>query len=174
MMPGRAGGATLLVVAIATEPAQLLVYRFDAGAGFEGQFVGALERLEAGGSLRVIEVLVVVSDAQTGEIVASEHRGGSAGGFAGPLVSLRLDPSERKRATRRALARSGGLAEGLAETLRPGEAVAAVLIGHVWARTLEDAVTRTSGTPLLDTLVGPHALGDLGEEVLAAARARGA
>jgi hypothetical protein len=172
MMPAREPGERLLLVAIATEPAQLLVYRFAAGAGFEGQFVGALERLEAGGALRVLDILVVVSDAASGEIVASEHRGGSAAGFAGPLVALRLDPSERKRATRRAMARSDGLAGHLAETLQPGEAVAAVLIGHAWARTLEDAVQRTSGTPLLDAMVGPHSLSDLGEQVLAAARTR--
>ena len=159
-------------MAIATEPAQLLVYRFAAGAAFEGRFVGALERLEAGGALRVLDVLFVASDATTGQIVASEHRGGSAAGFAGPLVALRLDPSARERETRRALARPDGLAHELAATLEPGEAIAAVLIGHAWARTLEDAVQRTSGTPLLDTMVGPHSLSELGEEVLTAARTR--
>jgi hypothetical protein len=172
MMPARATGATLPDVAIATEPAQLLVYRFAAGAGFEGQVVGALERLEAGGALRVLDILVVVSDPASGKIVASEHRGGSAAGFAGPLVAMRIDPSERERETRRAMARSDGHAAALAETLQPGEAVAAVLIGHVWARTLEDAVQRPSGTPWPDAMVGPHALTDLGEQVLTAARTR--
>jgi hypothetical protein len=172
MMPAGGGGGTLPDVAIATEPAQLLVYRFAPGGGFDGRFVGALERLEAGGALRVLDILVVVSDAATGSIVASEHRGGSASGFAGALVALRLDPASRERETRRALARPDGLAAELAATLAPGEAVAAVLIGHAWARTLEDAVRRTSGTPLLDTMVGHQALAALGDEILTAARAR--
>ncbi len=171
-MPAREPGERLLVVAIATEPAQLLVYRFAAGAGFEGQFVGALERIESGGALRVLDVLVVVRD-DAGEIVASEHRGGSAAGFTGALVALRLDPSVRERATRRAMDRSNGLAGELAETLQPGEAIAAVLIGHVWARALDDAAARTSGTAVLDTRVGPRTLPELGEEILAAARTRG-
>jgi hypothetical protein len=158
-------------VAIATEPAQLLVYRFHAGANFEGRFAGALERLEAGGALRVLDLLIVASDS-SGQIVAGELRGTSAVGFAGGLVGLRLDPAERRRATRRALARPDGLAAALAETLEPGEAIAAVLIGHAWARTLENAVHQTSGTPLLDTMVGRQRLTDLGDEVLTAARTR--
>ena len=34
-------------------PAQLLVYGFAPGAEFEGQLVGAIERIEHGGTLRV-------------------------------------------------------------------------------------------------------------------------
>ena len=33
-------------------PAQLLVYGFAPGAEFEGQLVGAIERIERGGTLR--------------------------------------------------------------------------------------------------------------------------
>ena len=36
-------------------PVQLLLYSFDAHARFEGRLVGALERMESGGALRVLE-----------------------------------------------------------------------------------------------------------------------
>jgi hypothetical protein len=34
------------------------------------------------------------------------------------------------------------------EALEPGAAVAAVLVEHLWARTLDEAVSRTGGKPL--------------------------
>jgi len=160
---------------VATEPVQLLLYRFDARAGFEGQFVGALERLEAGGTLRILDVLVVGSDAATGELMAIDQRGGTAGGLTGPLVSFRLDAAQRRRVSRRTLERGdarGALARALAATLRRDEVVAAVLIGHAWARALDDAVARMSGSRLASAMVEPDTLTELADEVLAGAGRR--
>ena len=44
-------------------PAHLLVYGFAPGAEFEGRLVGAIERIESGGALRVLDVLFVMRDA---------------------------------------------------------------------------------------------------------------
>ena len=41
---------------------QLLVYTFGPGAGFEGQLVGALERIESGGAIRVLDALFVTRE----------------------------------------------------------------------------------------------------------------
>jgi hypothetical protein len=38
-------------------PGQLLVYGFAPGAEFEGRLVGAIERIESGGTLRVLDVV---------------------------------------------------------------------------------------------------------------------
>jgi hypothetical protein len=54
---------------------QLLAYRFGPDAHFEGQLVGALERLESGGALQVRDVLFVQRDAETGELGAVNMRG---------------------------------------------------------------------------------------------------
>ena len=54
-----------------TSSVQLLLYGFDAGADFEGRLVGALERLESGGAMRIIEALFVGREAGTGELAAS-------------------------------------------------------------------------------------------------------
>ena len=35
-------------------PVQLLVYSFGPDASFEGQLVGALERIEVGGAMRIL------------------------------------------------------------------------------------------------------------------------
>jgi hypothetical protein len=134
---------------------QLLVYRFGPDAAFEGQLVGALERLESGGALRVLDTLFLVRDAETGELGAVTLHGGR-GRFVTPLLEFRLDPAERRRATRKALRDEA--VEQLAATLEPGFAIAAVLIEHVWAGALEDAVSRTGGSPLASEFVDATAV----------------
>jgi hypothetical protein len=46
----------------------------------------------------------------------------------------------------------------LASALDPGSAIAAVLVEHVWADALDDAVSRTGGTPLANRFVDAAAL----------------
>lgn len=154
------------------EPVQLLVYRFGAGAAFRGRLAGALERLEAGGALRVLDVLLVGADAASGETFAVALHGGRAGGLTAALLDFRLGVQGRAEATRRALSPAGGqaeLIEALAARLAPGEALAAVLIGHAWARELAGAVERTGGRELANALVSPATLLELRAELLDAA-----
>ena len=154
---------------------QLLLYGFARGAKFEGQFVGALERIEAGGALRIVDGLFAMHEAETGELVAVDLKGGGAAGTVARALDFRLDPTKRRQATERAL---GTDAEGewlreLGKALEPGTAVAAVLVEHVWARALEDAVSRTGGTPLADDFVDAGALSELAPDLLAAAKRSG-
>jgi hypothetical protein len=159
-------------------PTQLLVYGFGADADFEGRLVGALERTESGGAVRILDALFVASDPETGELVAIDLKGDGSAGIVGPLLGFRLDPAERRRATERALrpGRRGVPAvtlRQLGEALEPGGAVVAVLVEHEWARALGDAVSRTGGTVLANEFVDRMTLADLGPDLLAAARARG-
>jgi len=106
----RRGGGAVRLCFVSLPRVQLLVYAFAPDADFEGQFVGALERIESGGTLRVLDVLLVAREADTGELVAIGMGGTGAGGMVAPLVGFRLDVAERRRATRRALA--AGLRRG--------------------------------------------------------------
>jgi hypothetical protein len=155
---------------------QLLAYRFDAGATFEGQLVGALERIESGGTLRIREVLFVGRDPQTGELLAIATRGRQQGSIVAPLLGFRLDPAERARATERALRSydrdpDPNPLRVVAETLPPGSAVAAVLVEHVWAHAIDDAVARTGGTELLSGFVRRSELTELAPELIVAVAA---
>jgi len=148
---------------------QLLVYRFGPDANFEGRLVGALERIESGGALRVLDVLFVQREAATGELVAVGLHG-DAGGVVGPLLDFRLDPGKRGRATERALGDlPAELLHELAGELEPGAAVAAVLVDHEWARALEDAVSRTGGSPVASDFVEATAIRELTADIVAAA-----
>jgi hypothetical protein len=149
-------------------PVQLLVYAFEPGAPFEGRLVGALERLEAGGALRVLEALFVRRDAEGGELTAIDIRG-RGGGMTAPLLSFRLDAAARKRATEKALrADAEGTLRELGESLAPGAAIAAVLIEHTWARAMGDAVAASHGHELMSEMVEASAFAEL--DLLAATR----
>src|SRR4029450_10956305 len=158
---------------------QLLVYRFAPDAGFEGQLVGALERIEAGGAGKIVDALFVARDPETGEVVGVGLHGHGAGGIVAPLLQFRLEPRERRRATERALTPhdTGVPAETLhrlKDTLEPGAAMGALLLGHEWAQAPGDARPRTAGTPLANEFVDSRTLADLASDLLAAAGHSGA
>ncbi len=158
--------------------AQLLAYGFGPGAEFEGRLLGALERIESGGTLRVLEALFVTTDAETGELVAIDLKGGGAGGIVAPMLSFRLEPDARRRATERALGSTGSGLSGeslreLGRALEPGASVVAVLVEHRWTRAIEDAVTRTGGTLVANEHVDSTGLAEHVPALLAAARIAG-
>ena len=151
---------------------QLLVFGFDADAAFEGQLGGALERLESGGSLRILDVMFVAAD-ESGELVAMDLQGGT-GGLTAKLLDFRLDPAARRRVAERAL--DDDSSEGMADVfrdlgarLKPGTAMAAVLVEHVWSRALDDAVSRVGGRPLASEFVDASRLSELRDDLLRAA-----
>jgi hypothetical protein len=156
-------------------PVQLLVYRFEPGASFDGAVVGALERLEAGGSIRVLDALFVRSHPETGDIEVLQAGGDGIGSMLVSLLDFRLDPGARRRATGRAMDdATGGITAAqireLADALAPGAALVAVLVDHVWTRTLDDAIERTGGVALLSRFVDAVALADVADDVEATAR----
>jgi hypothetical protein len=135
-------------------PAQLIVYAFGPDAQFQGQLAGALERLESGGAMRVLEVLFVAHDAERDEVVAYAGRGEGGGGIAAGLLDFRLDPAARQRMTRRSLdGVAGDALRELAGELRPGGALAAIFVSHVWADVLADAARRIGGELVADSFV---------------------
>ena len=154
-----------------TPPIQLLLYSFGADAQYEGRLAGALERIESGGALRILEALFIRNDPETGELAAVNLRSRGAGSMVVPLVDFRLDPAARGRETKRALDADGvgAMLRELGADLAPGAAMAAVLLEHTWARALEDAVSQSGGTPISREFVDAASLGELTPQLLAAA-----
>jgi hypothetical protein len=149
---------------------QLLIHRFDAGARFQGQLVGALERMESGGTVRIVEAIFVTRDAESGELAAVDLRSRGAGSLVSPLLEFRLDEGERRRATERALAADDGdTLRAVGAALPPGVAIAAVLVEHTWAQALDDAVSRAGGTTLTRDCVEAETLSELTTSLVAAA-----
>jgi hypothetical protein len=127
---------------------QLLMYSFPPGSAYEGQLVGALERIESGGTLRILDAVFAGRDPDTGETIAVAMSGGTAG-LVTRLISFRLDAGKRSDTTRQALdGPSGPLIHSLTEELEPGAAVLAVLIEHAWQDVLDGAIKRVQGTAI--------------------------
>ncbi len=141
---------------------QLLAYRFGSDASFEGQLVGALERIETGGSMRVVDSLFVGRLPESGEVVAIELTSRGAANMTGKLIGFRLDARERQAATRRAREGAAGeFIDELGALLKPGTAIIAVLVEHVWLRALEDAVTRIGGEGVASEFLDAGAIAEI-------------
>jgi hypothetical protein len=120
--------------------------------------------------MRILDAFFVSRDADSSDIEAVALRGDGAGSIVAPLLGFRLDAGERRRATRKALAAAAGeTITELAESLGPGDAIAVLLVQHVWSEALEDAVSRVGGTEVASEFVGETALGELGPQLRAAA-----
>ncbi len=133
---------------------QVLAYRFDSGSSFEGQLGGALERLEAGGAMRVLDAVFVARERETGELVAVNLTPDGSGGMIGTLLDFRLDARKRSATTQRALeSELGADLRTIGETLEPGAAFAAVMVEHTWALTLGDAIARLGGAEIANEFV---------------------
>jgi hypothetical protein len=151
-----------------TATRQLLVFSFPPGSRFEGQLVGALERIESGGAMRIMDALFVARE-QSGELVAVSTRADGSAGMIGRLLSFRLDDATRERSTKRALdSPAGEIVRSLAGRLEPGEARAAVLIEHAWASTLAEAIGRMGGTQTVSEFVAQPEIVAAGVHLLAA------
>jgi hypothetical protein len=141
---------------------QLLAFTFGPGSSFEGQLVGALERIETGGTLRILDALFVARQPESGELVAVSLSADGSAGIIGRLISFRLDDSARRTSTQRVLdGPSGAMVRSLADGLEPGTALAAVLVEHKWTLTLREAVTRMGGTETVNKLVDAGEIGEV-------------
>ncbi len=136
-------------------PRQLVAFAFPRGSSFEGQLVGALERVESGGAMRILDALFVGREADSGELAAVEMTADSSAGMVGRLLTFRLEGgTARKSMTDKVLeSRLGSLVRAVAENLEPGEAMAAVLVEHTWAQHLGEGISRMGGTPMHDEFV---------------------
>jgi hypothetical protein len=152
---------------------QLVLYRFPSDAEFEGGLVGALERLESGGALRILDVLFVHRPTESGHLDAIDLHSAGGGGLVAAILDFRLDEGARRRATERTVSAHPELVPELGAALDPGAAVAAVLVDHIWNDALQDAAARTGGTLLANDFVDAAELRELRAELLAAAERRG-
>ena len=136
-------------------PRQLVAFAFPRGSSFEGQLVGALERVESGGTMRILDALFVAREPDSGELAAISMSADSSAGMVGRLLTFRLEGgTARKSLTEKVLdGRLGPLARSLAENLEPGEAMAAVLVEHTWSQILVDGISRMGGAPMHDEFV---------------------
>jgi hypothetical protein len=156
---------------------QLLVFKFGGGSRFEGQLVGALERIEIGGSMRVLDGLFVARESESGELSAILLSDLPPSRVTSRLLDFRLADRARRAATQATIGGAAGDAvRRLAALLGPGAAIAALLIEHKPAAAsvdvadaLADAVARLGGTEIVNDRLHADRITELTSRVVAAA-----
>jgi hypothetical protein len=128
-------------------PVQFIAVGFPADATYEGRVIAQIEKLEASGSLRVLDVLFVRKDPETGALETIDVQSEELQALAGTRT---LGVSRRE-------------IEEVGDELAPGQAAGMILVEHVWAGELAEAIESTGGGILAQGLLGPDAI----EEIVA-------
>ena len=120
-------------------PVQFIAVGFREEAAYEGRILTEIEAIEASGSLRVLDVLFVRKEPSTGELETLDIQSEELKALAG---------TETLGVSRREI-------EGVGDELDPGQAAGMILVEHVWARDLAQAIEATGGQVLSQGLLGP-------------------
>jgi uncharacterized membrane protein len=158
-------------------PVQLLAVGFDPDASFEGKILDELERLERHETIRILDLLFVGKDAETGDLLALDYQGEDLGAIVGALLGFDFedDGAGPDGPTEGTGGHAFGLSQGeihdIAASLHPGDSAGFVLIEHVWARDLKGAIREAGGFPLGEGFLTPEALAAVGSELVAMAEA---
>jgi hypothetical protein len=148
-------------------PVQMLVLEFDRGR-VTGQVLPELRRLGAAGTVRLLDLLIVTRQRDTGELEITETTDLSDDEFERlePLIAalVGLGSGGEHASVRGAV---DGVAEGLdawylADRIPAGSTAAVFLIEHLWAIPLRDAISRAGGLALADEWVHPADLVAIG------------
>jgi len=151
-------------------PVQLLAVGFDPDARFEGRIMEELENLERHETIRILDLLFVGKDAETGDLLALDYQGEELGAIVGALLGFDFEgeePSEPSDVEGHAFGLSQKEIQGIAASLHPGDSAGFLLIEHVWARDLKRAIRDAGGFPLGEGFLTPEALAEVATELVA-------
>jgi uncharacterized membrane protein len=158
-------------------PVQLLAVGFEQDARFEGKILDELERLERHETIRILDLLFVGKDAETGDLLALDYQGEELGAIVGALLDFDFedDGAGPDGPTQEIQAHAFGLSQSeiqdIAASLHPGDSAGFLLIEHVWARDLKRAIRDAGGFPLGEGFLTPEAIAAVGSELVAMSEA---
>jgi uncharacterized membrane protein len=155
-------------------PVQLLAVGFGPEANFEGRIMDELAKLENQKTIRILDLLFVHKDAQTGDLIALDYQGEELGAIVGALLGFEFEGDEQQPAgstdEERVESHAFGLSqreiEAMAASLEPGTSAGFLLVEHVWARDLKRAIRQTGGFPIGEGFLTPEAIAEVAAELV--------
>ena len=158
-------------------PVQLVAIGFPPDAEFEGRIMDELARLESHETIRILDLLFVGKDAETGDLLALDYQGEELGAIVGALLGFEFEddgeleggPTEGTEGHVFGLSQSE--IHDMAASLRPGSSAGFVLIEHVWARDLKGAIRDAGGFPLGEGFLTPETLAVVVTDLIAMSEA---
>ena len=151
-------------------PVQLLALGFDPDARFEGRIMDELANLERHETIRILDLLFVGKDAETGDLLALDYQGEELGAIVGALLGFDFEDEQPSHEVSEIEGHAFGLSQreiqGIAASLKPGSSAGFLLIEHVWARNLKRAIRDAGGFPLGEGFLTPETLTTVATELL--------
>jgi hypothetical protein len=148
---------------------------FGPDAKPEGRIIDELAKLETERTIRILDLLFVHKDADTGEVLALDHQGESLGGIVGALLGFEFDGIEEQLQAEGTGGHAFGLTqadiEQTAARLERGHSAGFLLIEHVWARDLKRAIRDAGGVPVGEGFLTPETVRAVEPELAAMADA---
>jgi uncharacterized membrane protein len=154
-------------------PVQLVAIGFPPDAEFEGRIMDELARLERHETIRILDLLFVSKDTETGDLLALDYQGEDLGAIVGALLGFEfedegeLEGGSTESTDGQAFGFSQSEIHDMATSLRPGSSAGFVLIEHVWARDLKGAIRDAGGFPLGEGFLTPETLAAVATELVA-------
>ena len=178
LVPGSAARALWLAArqtgwrrARMTAPLQLIALTFRLEADAKGRLLAEVDRIKGRGVLRVLDV-VFVAKGQDGTV--EELEVGDDEDFGSLLASISPfgagnggRPAAGNGAALEPAGSSVAAIQELASSLEPGNAVAFLLVEHLWAGPLVDAVSAAGGVLISDDFLAGDVSLAIGAEVAA-------
>src|ERR671917_829753 len=152
-------------------PVQLVVIGFPPEVEFEARIMAELERLESHETIRILDLLFVGKDAETGDLLVLDYQGEELSAIVGALLGFDFEDEQPSHEVSEIEDHAFGLSQreiqGIAASLKPGSSAGFLLIEHVWARNLKRAIRDAGGFPLGEGFLTPETLTTVATELLA-------
>jgi DNA-binding NarL/FixJ family response regulator len=142
-----------------------LTFRLDVDA--EARLLAEVGRIEGRGVLRVLD-MVFLAKGPEGTVQGLEVGDGEDfGSLLGSVSPFGTGNGSRPAAGNGAAGSAGAAVQALADSLEPGNAVALLLVEHLWAGPLVDAVSAAGGTLISDDFLAGDVSRAIGAEIAA-------
>jgi DNA-binding NarL/FixJ family response regulator len=151
-------------------PLQMIALTFRLDADAESRLLAEVDRIEGRGVLRVLD-MVFLAKGPEGTVHGLEVGDGEDfGSLLGNVSPFGTGNGDRPTAGNGANGAAGsGVAavQALADSLEPGNAVALLLVEHLWAGPLVDAVSAAGGALISDDFLAGDVSRAIGAEIAA-------
>jgi DNA-binding NarL/FixJ family response regulator len=142
-----------------------LTFRLDVDA--ETRLLAEVGRIEGRGVLRVLD-MVFLAKGPEGTVQGLEVGDGEDfGSLLGSVSPFGTGSGSRPAAGNGAAGSAGATVRALADSLEPGNAVALLLVEHLWAGPLVDAVSAAGGALISDDFLAGDVSRAIGAEIAA-------
>ena len=156
-------------------PIQLLLFGFESNKNFKGDILRELNTVRGFGIIRIIDGLFILKD-EAGNLVQiadsdlSVQEATELGGVVAKMMGMGDNPDrETMMAAVEAMEDSFGLGtddiERIKDQLKPGTSALILMIEHVWAIRLREAMQAAGGHMIAQGMLTPDALLIIGKEL---------